>query len=251
MKKKLLLASAMTLVMLMSSSIAMAENTVKVDNGQKAFTAKERPKFYDENGNELKAPPKPGTKIYDKNGKEIKAPQRPGKACFRGKERPKFYDKDGKELKAPPKPGTKVYDKNGKEIDFKKMKHHPKGPELNLTDEQKAQADKFREESKSKMKPIFKEMKELNQKINAIYEDEKTTKEQKEKQLKPLMEKITKLHLQANEIRKADMKKFESILTDEQKTKLEEFKKEHKNRPHGHKGNMGGKMMPPPPAESK
>ena len=187
--------------MLMSSSIAMAENTVKSENGQKTFTAKERPKF---------------------------------------------YDKDGNELKAPPKPGTKVYDKNGKEIDFKRMKHHPKGPELNLTEEQKAQADKFREESKKKMKPIFKEMRALDEKINAIYDNDKLTSEEKEKQIKPLMEKSTKLHLKANEIRKADMKKFEAILTEEQKTKLEEFKKTHKPPK---KPNFGKMMPPPPPVE--
>jgi len=203
MKKKVFLAAAMSLMMLMSSNIAMAENTVKADNGQKTFTAKERPKF---------------------------------------------YDKDGNELKAPPKPGTKIYDKNGKEIDFKKMRHH-KGPELNLTEEQKAQADKFRAESKKKMKPIFKEMRALDEKITAIYDNDKLTSEEKEKQLKPLMEKSTKLHLQANEIRKADMKKFEAILTDEQKTKLEEFKKTHKPMK---KPKCGcGKMMPPPPPAEK
>ena len=217
MKKNLLVASVISLAMIMSSGIAMADNTVKAQKDTKAV--KECPKKCDKSG------------------------------AFKGKERPKFYDKDGNELKAPPKPGTKIYDKNGKEIDFKKMKkRHPKGPELNLTEEQKAQADKFREESKSKMKPIFEEMKSLNEKIGAIYEDDKMTQKEKEKQLKPLMEKSTKLHLQANEIRKADMKKFEAILTDEQKTKLEEFKKTHQERK---KGQMGGKMMPPKPQEQK
>jgi len=212
MKNKLLIASAMTLAMLMSSSIAMAENTVKAQKDTKAV--KECPKKCDKS------------------------------EAFKGKERPKFYDKDGNELKAPPKPGTKLYDKNGKEIDFKKMKHHPRGPELNLTEEQKATADKLRAESRAKMQPIFKEMKELKTKIDAIYENDKLTKEEKEKKLKPLMEKSTKLHLEANEIRKADMKAFENLLTDEQKKTLEEFKKTHK----GHKkGKMGGKMMPPPP----
>jgi len=215
MKKKELFALA--LVMMMSTGIAMAENTVKAENDKKSAAVK-----------------------------EFKVPEKPDVKDFKNRKRPKFYDKDGNELKAPPKPGTKVYDKNGKEIDFKKMKHH-RGPELNLSDEQKAQADKLREESKGKMKPIFKEMKELNEKINAIYENDNLTKEQKEKQLKPLMEKTTKLHLQANEIRKADMKKFEALLTDEQKTKLDEFKKTHKHRrPHGA---MGGKMMPPPPEQ--
>ena len=176
-----------------------------------------RPEFYDKNGNKLTERPQPGTKVYDKDGKEI--------VPFRHK-KPEFYDKNGNKLTEFPKPGTKVYDKNGKEIEFKKP-NHPR-PELNLTDEQRAKADKMREESRTKMKPVFTEMKSLNEQINKIYDNEKLSQEQKEKQVKPLMEKISKLHTQADELRKADMQKFEALLTDEQKVKLEEFRKNHK-----------------------
>lgn len=235
MRKKLLTVVLASLTMAMVNNAAMAENTVGVSKDQQPFVMKERPKFYDKDGNELKAPPQPGTKIYDKNGKEIMPPPM---------QKMKFYDKNGKELTSRPKPGEKVYDKNGKEIEFKRP-HHPH-PELNLTDEQKAKADKMRQESKKKMKPLFQEMRKIDEKISKIYDNDKLSQEDKEKQVKPLMEKKTKLHMQADELRKADMKKFEAILTDEQKAKLEEFKKTHKPR---HRGPKGGRMMPPPPVK--
>lgn len=155
------------------------------------------------------------------------------------KEMPKLYDKNGNELKNPPKPGDKVYDKNGKELQPPCKMH--KGPELNLSDKQKAEADKIREASKQKIKPIRKDIHDLKNQIWEIKENDNLTKEQKHEQIKPLMEKIQKLHQQANEIRQEDMKKFENILTKEQKETLEKFKKEHKQH-HKHK-------RPMPPAE--
>lgn len=68
--------------------------------------------------------------------------------------------------------------------------------ELNLTDEQKAQAKKIREEGKEKIKPLMKEMKELREKID--------------------------------EARKENMKEFENILTAEQKAQFEKIKAEKK-----------------------
>ena len=247
MRKKLLAATLMSLVML-TANTAMAANDKTVQKDKQPFVTKERPKLYDKDGKELTSPPKSGTKVYDKDGKELTPfqhrkrpefydkdgnkltqPPKPGTKVydkdgkeitpFQHRKRPDLYDKDGNKLTQPPKPGTKVYDKNGKEIEFKRH-HHPR-PELNLTDEQKAKADKMREESRAKMKPVFMEMKNLNEKINKIYDNEKLSKEEKEKQVKPLMEKISKLHTRADELRKADMKKFEAILTEEQKVKLD------------------------------
>ena len=153
------------------------------------------------------------------------------------KEMPKLYDKNGNELKNPPKPGAKVYNKNGKKIQPpRKMK---KGPELNLSNSQKEKANKIREASKQKIKPIRKEIHKLRNQIWKIEANDKLTKEQKHQKIKPLMEKIHKLHQQENEIRKEDMKKFESILTQPQKETLERFKKEQKPF---HKS---GRRMPP------
>lgn len=164
------------------------------------------------------------------------------------KEFPKLYDKNGKELTAPPKKGEKVYDKNGKELPpppFMKKEHQR--PDLKLTEEQKAKADKIREKSKKKIKPIRKDIRNLKDKIWDIKEDEKLTPEQKEAKIKPIAEKIRKLHEKANKIRQEDMQKFEKLLNDDQKKILENFKKTHKppmKNPNGHR-------MPPPPPEEK
>ena len=145
--------------------------------------------------------------------------------------RPKLYDKNGKELKTPPKPGEKVYDKNGKELKAppKKMRHEPpKGPELNLTEKQKAQADKIREASKQKIKPIRQEIHEIKNQLWEIRENDNLTEEQKHEKAEPIMKKMHELHQKANAIRQSDMQQFEKILTKEQLKTLENFKKTHK-----------------------
>lgn len=87
----------------------------------------------------------------------------------------------------------------------KMPKHHKemrKRPEpekmdkfLGLTDEQKAKAKEIREQSRKEIEPLMKEMKTLREKMDKI--------------------------------READMKKFEALLTPEQKAKLEARKKHH------------------------
>ena len=88
-----------------------------------------------------------------------------------------------------------------------KMPKHPKEmrkrpePEkmdkfLDLTDEQKAKAKEIREQSRKEIEPLMKEMKTIREKMDKI--------------------------------READMKKFEALLTPEQKAKLEARKQHHK-----------------------
>ena len=131
MKKTNFLAATMVVIALISGSMTYAaDNSLeKAAKDMKAPIAKEMPKLYDKNGNELKAPPKPGEAVYDKNGKQLPLPP-----CIKG--------------------------------------HHPKGPDLNLTEEQKQAADKMREASKKKMKPIRKEIHKLK---NQIWKSMKTT----------------------------------------------------------------------------
>ena len=66
---------------------------------------------------------------------------------------------------------------------------------LDLTDEQKAKAKEIREQSRKEIEPLMKEMKTLREKMDKI--------------------------------READMKKFEALLTPEQKAKLDARKKQH------------------------
>lgn len=146
------------------------------------------------------------------------------------REMPKLYDKNGKELTAPPKKGQKVYDAKGNELPPppKMDKKMPPKPDLNLTEAQKSQMDKIREESKKKMKPIRKQIHDYQNQIWEIKENDSLSCEQKREKIQPIFEKIQKLQNQKNEIRKADMQQFESLLTKEQKQKLEQFKKTHK-----------------------
>lgn len=146
------------------------------------------------------------------------------------REMPNLYDKNGNELTTPPKKGQKVYDAKGNELPPppKMDKKMPPKPELNLTEAQKAQMDKIREESKKKMKPIRKQIHEYQNQIWEIKENDTLSCEQKREKIQPIFEKIQKLQNQKNEIRKADMEQFESLLTKSQKQKLEQFKKTHK-----------------------
>ena len=131
------------------------------------------------------------------------------------RERPKLYDKNGKELTTPPKFSHKP----------------PKGPELNLTEEQIAKADKIRENSKQKLKPIRREIHNLKNEIWEIKENDNLPREEKDAKIEPIVKKIDGLKKKADEIRQADMKQFESILTSKQKKTLETFKKTHKPCP--------------------
>ena len=105
---------------------------------------------------------------------------------------------------------------------------------LNLTEQQKAQVKANRIKSRKAMKPI---MNSINDKREAILDvmDSDLPKAQQEAKIKTLKSDIKALRQQADKIREQNMKDFESILTKEQKTKLEQFKKEHKP-PMRHKG---------------
>lgn len=135
----------------------------------------------------------------------------------------RMYDKDGNVLKQFPKPGDVVYDKNGNKVKI------PEGPKLNLTDAQKEQMDNIRKESRTKIKPIKKEIHNYYNQVWEIKEDDSLTKEQKFAKMQPIFENIRTLEKRANEIRKSDMEQFEKLLTPKQKAEFEKFKKAHKH----------------------
>ena len=92
---------------------------------------------------------------------------------------------------------------------------------LGLTDAQKEQLDKFRDEDMAKMKPLFEQM--------------------------------GALHEQMQELRKVNREHFESVLTDEQKEILKEMRAKWKH--HRHHPRMEGKApvmeQPAPKAEAE
>ncbi len=113
------------------------------------------------------------------------------------------------------------------------FKKQHKGPDLKLTEEQKAKADKIRETSRKKIKPLRREIHNLENKIWEIKENDNLSFEQKREKIKPLEQQIFNLHENENKIREQDMIQFESLLTKEQQKLLEDFKKSHKpHRPH-------------------
>lgn len=87
----------------------------------------------------------------------------------------------------------------GKNFDVEK--HHKMADKfakkLGLTEEQKAKADKIRKAGHEKVKPLMKQMDELREKMDKLREE--------------------------------NMKEFESILTPEQKAKLDKIKAERKD----------------------
>ena len=95
---------------------------------------------------------------------------------------------------------------------IEEMKKHEEmfANKLGLSEEQRAKAKELREAGRKKMEPLMKQKKELHEKMENL--------------------------------RKENMEEFEKILTDEQKAKLNEIKKEHKGKHFGkrhHKGKKG------------
>ena len=119
--------------------------------------------------------------------------------------------------KAPANPAEPAQQTDRMPKHHKEMRKRPEPEKMNkfldLTDEQKAKAKEIREQSKKEIEPLMKEMKTIREKMDKI--------------------------------READMKKFEAILTPEQKAKLEARKQQHE------KEFMGGKDRRFPPRDFK
>lgn len=96
---------------------------------------------------------------------------------------------------------------------------------LKLTDEQKSLVKKNRMEGHKKIKPIMEQMMAKRDKIFEIRESNLPDAEKK-KQITELKTQIRALEDKADDIREENMKKFESILTPEQKQGLAKIKAE-------------------------
>ena len=94
---------------------------------------------------------------------------------------------------------------------IEEMKKHEEmfAQKLGLSDEQKTKAEELGKAGREKMEPLMKQKKELHEKMDKL--------------------------------RKENMEEFEKILTDEQKTKLKEMKKEHKGKHFGKRHHKGKK----------
>ena len=99
---------------------------------------------------------------------------------------------------------------------------------LKLTEEQKVQIEKNKQNDREKMKPILDKMKENKAKIREIHKDMSLSPEDKVLKSAKYEKELIDLNVKANELRKENMKNFESVLTAEQKVEFLKIKEEQK-----------------------
>lgn len=112
---------------------------------------------------------------------------------------------------------------------------------LGLTEVQKLKAKELRKEGHEKMKPVIEQLRAKRQEAETVRNSTLTVQEKEEK-LTVIDRDIEVLKNQKKEIKKQNMKDFESILTREQKKTLKEMKKEGRK-----KFDKNRKELPPQP----
>ncbi len=136
---------------------------------------------------------------------------------------------------------------------------------LNLTEEQKKQIEENRQKDHEKIKPIVEQIKQKRQEIRSTIESATLTDEEKSKKTADLLKELDALKLQADNLRKENMKNFENILTEKQKKDFEKIKQERKKtmekrakkfekmkKKHPHpKREIGLPVQPKPQPETK
>ncbi|MBQ3640454.1 Spy/CpxP family protein refolding chaperone [bacterium] len=132
---------------------------------------------------------------------------------------------------------------------------------LELTEEQKAQIRANKEKDRETMKPVIEQIRAKHIQYAKIDTDNSLSDEAKEKQKQELKKEIKALKVQADNLRKENMKHFESVLTEKQKKEFDKIKKEQKQEiEKKHKEmaknikdgkEIGLPVMPPPPKYEK
>lgn len=130
-------------------------------------------------------------------------------------------EKNGNCPPPPPSMQDKAKTRAQKEAAFEKR--------LGLTEEQKAQAKEIRKAGHEKLKPIMDEILAKKQEAKMVKLSRIAVRAQEEK-LAVIDAELKVLEKKAHEIRKANMKEFESILTKKQKKILKEMKQEGRKR---------------------
>jgi len=163
---------------------------------------------------------------------------------------------DGQNPPPPPRCHCKMKhcDKKMTKAEFKKMKkeNEKKKKEfekkLNLTKEQKQQLEENRLAGHKQMEPLKQEMKAKFDKMHQIHTSN-LSEQEKKKQLDAVKKELDTLKAKTDEIRKQNMKNFESILTEKQKAELQKWKAEHKDmhKHMKHHGMPDGNCPPPAP----
>ena len=102
---------------------------------------------------------------------------------------------------------------------------------LGLTEVQKLKASQIRKNGHEKLKPVIDQIISKKQEAEMVRRSRMAIQMQEEK-LTVIDSELKVLEKKANEIRKANMKEFESILTKEQKRILKQMKKEGRRNYH-------------------
>ena len=102
---------------------------------------------------------------------------------------------------------------------------------LRLTEEQKLKAKEIRKNGHEKIKPVIEEIKAKKQEAKMVKMSRIAVKVQEER-LAIIDAELKVLERKANNIRKSNMKEFESILTRQQKRILKQMKKEGRKKYH-------------------
>ena len=125
---------------------------------------------------------------------------------------------------------------------------------LNLTEKQKEKAKKIHQKGFKQMEPIMKQMGAIRKDIATVKKSDMEESVKKEK-LQKDFEELKALDKKARDIRKANSKEFEKILTKEQKAELEKMKAEgrkkferehHPRPPFGFDLKPSKPLFPPP-----
>lgn len=201
MKKQLLtLMTAMFLV----TGMTLSANAVDT-----AQTATPATKEVQTKAPDMKKPPC--------RGKEFKAA--PGAQSELKGQRPPKCDKPGNEKFMPGHKPTKE-ELEAKRAEFEKR--------LNLTEEQKKKAEANRQKDREKIEPVMKKLKANRDEFIKIKKDTTLSDADKAKQIEKLRKERKELQIKADKYHRENMKKFEELLTPEQKAEFEKIKAEKK-----------------------
>ena len=120
---------------------------------------------------------------------------------------------------------------------------------LKLTDEQKAKVKEIHQNGFKEIKPIMDKIELKREELKAIKRSQLAPEEQASK-IVQLRKELRTLRHQAREVQMNNMKEFESILTDKQKTEFNKIKEEGRKKfekEHKKKGAFNFPPMGPKP----
>jgi Spy/CpxP family protein refolding chaperone len=119
--------------------------------------------------------------------------------------------------------------KQSVQINIKTQRENAFEKRLGLTDEQKVKAREIRIKGHEKIKPVIDEIKAKKQEAKMVKMSRIAVQVQEER-LAVIDAELKVLEKKAHDIRKANMKEFESILTRDQKKILKQMKKEGRKK---------------------